>query len=130
MYRRVGTDPPCHLSAGKCLGQVQSAVVPAMRGSVQGERRDKGHSMVLALPLVSSWAGRSNPPRNPAAWHAQTTSLLLDAVRQLSGLPWAAATMYCSVRALMSGPNSRWDSGALTRYGKVASYPQGTVSDL
>lgn len=24
MYRRVGTDPSCHLSGGKCLGQVQS----------------------------------------------------------------------------------------------------------
>lgn len=130
MYRRVGTDLPCHLLAGKCLGQVQSAVVPAMLGSVQGKEETRAILLVLTLPLVSSWAGRSSPPRNPAAWHAQTTSLLLDAVRRLSGLPRAAATMYCSVRTLMSGPNSRWDSGALTRYGKVASYPQGTVSDL
>lgn len=44
MHRRVGSDLPCHLSAGKCLGQVQSAVVPAMLGSVQG-KRDKGHSI-------------------------------------------------------------------------------------
>lgn len=69
MYRRVGTDPvTCQV--GKVLARYKVQSLAVCRGKEAG-----AILLALALPLVSSWAGRNSPPRNPVAWHAQTTSL-------------------------------------------------------